>query len=91
MTTTLAISDLWLDANQGLNKNDRAFGYIGTDDTTTDEDGDDCEYCGWFLSGRARKPASHQRLSERRLSPLWRRTRRATISRASRTSWPSRS
>lgn len=49
MTTTLAISDLWLDANQGLNGNDCAFGYIGTDEETTDEDGDDCEYCGWFF------------------------------------------
>lgn len=53
MTTqenNLEVSDLWLDANQGVTKNDRAFGYIGTDEEAVDEDGDECEYCGWFFT-----------------------------------------
>jgi hypothetical protein len=46
----LAISNLWYDANQGLDADDRAFGYIGTNEETVDTDGDDCEYCGWFFT-----------------------------------------
>ncbi len=48
-TTELTARDLWLDSNQGINRYDRAFGYIGTDEETEDEDGDDVEYCGWFF------------------------------------------
>lgn len=49
MTETLTISDLWVDGKQGIGRDDCAFGYIGTDEETQDEDGDDCEYCGWFF------------------------------------------
>lgn len=47
---TLALKDLWIDANQGNTKKDRAFGYIGTDEEYPHEDGDECEYCGWFFT-----------------------------------------
>ena len=49
MTETLTASDLWIDGKQGIGRNDCAFGYIGTDEGTQDEDGDDCEYYGWFF------------------------------------------
>ena len=43
MTETLTASDLWIDGKQGIGRNDCAFGYIGTDEGTQDEDGDDCD------------------------------------------------
>lgn len=45
----LKVSDLWLDANQGEGRHGQAFGYVGTEETDIDEDGDSCEYCGWFF------------------------------------------
>ena len=48
--TDLTISDLWIDHNQGLQHDGRAFGYIGTAAEYADADGDDVTYCGWFFS-----------------------------------------
>lgn len=67
MTTqqeAMELSDLWLDANQGETKGGCAFGYIGTDESTTDADGDDCEYCGWFFTwpGASAKVTSEEQL-----------------------------
>ena len=45
----LELSDLWLDADQGENGDGNAFGYVGTDENDIDDDGDECEYCGWFF------------------------------------------
>ena len=45
----LKINDLWIDMNQGVQRDGRAFGFVGTD-WLTESDGQDCEYCGWFFS-----------------------------------------
>lgn len=59
---SLTTSDLWTDLiqgrdKQGRDKKERAFGYVGTDETYTDEDGDDVAYCGWFFTWPDRDPA----------------------------------
>lgn len=46
----LSIGDLWLDPHQGRDGVGRAFGYIGTNETYEDEDGDNAEFCGWFFT-----------------------------------------
>lgn len=50
MNDTLKLKDLWLDANQGKTEHGYAFGYVGTDEETTDENGEDCGFCGWFFT-----------------------------------------
>lgn len=54
---SLTTSDLWTDLNQGRDKSERAFGHIGTNETYTDDDGDDVTYCGWFFTWPGRGPA----------------------------------
>lgn len=53
----LTTSDVWVDLNQGRGKDERAFGYVGTDETYSDDDGDDVTYCGWFFTWPGHDPA----------------------------------
>jgi hypothetical protein len=46
----LVLQDLWLDANQGTDVDDKAFGFVGTDEYYEDHNGDDLTYCGWFFT-----------------------------------------
>lgn len=46
---TLSVADLWMDADQGVNRDGCAFGYIGTDETYETESGNEMTYCGWFF------------------------------------------
>lgn len=49
-TCELKLFDLWLDGDQGTDKDDNKFGYVGTDEKYEDEDGDEVTYCGWFFT-----------------------------------------
>jgi len=50
------LTDLWLDSYQGQTRNDRAFGYVGTELEYEDEDGEERQYCGWFFTWPREEP-----------------------------------